>query len=106
MSSHTSLHPDSYGLTNVRVERHPHPYTALKLASGDSMLTMFVTESQLDEIATVLNDAIAERIPCECENGHVIVGTIEGTMTSPAETLTEICDTCDGRGWVLPETEA
>ena len=103
MSATVMLHPDVDGMDNVRVVRDRFPYTALKFNAGETSLTIFFSESQLDELATVLTDAIAERVDCEeCENGHVFVEWIPRSYGSPEETITEICETCDGRGWVIP----
>jgi len=89
------------------IERRPRHGTYLALVAGDTHLTVFLTESQLDELHAVLTDAIAERVDCEeCEGfGHIIVGHIEKSETTPYEELTDPCETCDGRGWVLPETD-
>jgi len=101
MSATVMLHAEREEM-RPDVERRT-TYTALGLRCGDMSLTVFLTESQLDELATVLNDAIAERVDCEeCENGHVFVEWIPRSYGSPEETITEICETCDGRGWVIP----
>ena len=104
MSSYMSLHAtrEKLDATIYRVDES----LTLSLGAGDGSVIVFLTESQLDELATVLTDAIAERVDCEeCENGHVFVEWIPRSYGSPEETITEICDTCDGRGWVLTETD-
>ena len=104
MSATVMLHAEREEM-RPDVERRT-TYTALGLRCGDMSLTVFLTESQLDELATVLNDAIAERVDCEdCDDGYVFVGVIEASLTTPTETLTDPCETCDGRGWVLPEKD-
>ena len=88
------------------IERRPRHGTYLALVAGDTHLTVFLTESQLDELHAVLTDAIAERVDCEeCDGGRFIVDVIPKSETTPCEILYDPCETCDGRGWVLPETD-
>ena len=104
MSSYMSLHAtrEKLDATIYRVDES----LTLSLGAGDGSVIVFLTEAQLDELSKVLTDAIAERVDCEeCDDGYVFVGVIEASLTTPTETLTDPCETCDGRGWVLPETD-
>ena len=105
MSSYMSLHAtrEKLDATIYRVDES----LTLSLGAGDGSVIVFLTESQLDELSKVLTDAIAERVDCEeCDGfGHIIVGHIEKSETTPYEELTDPCETCDGRGWVLPEKD-
>ena len=102
MSDSMMMHAKGDDLA-IDVDRTIANTTVLGLRTDRTTFSIFLTESQLTELSTVLTDAIAERVDCEeCDDGHIIVDWIPKSETTPEEAVTEICETCDGRGWVIP----